>query len=408
MKTSDMIEARGAIVARMNEAHEADNNEAFTAAEAELRALDAKLDRQRKIDDAERVEPGRPIAGDGKLDSEIRSRFSIARAVAGAAGLGVDWAFEREVQSELATRAGRKPEGIFIPTEIFETRVTTGSTGADLISTDHRPDLYISALAAASVTRALGATVLNGLTGNLSIPAETDAPNAAWVADNSALSPSDPGFDAVTMAPKHVGAISEWSRNMVLQSSPDIEALLRRMLARDLALEIDRAAVSGLGTTEPLGIINAGCQTHAYATSLHLSAANAISKADVANVGLARRGFLASNGIKLAAMGTLDLENRPVPLSSIFHGEPIMFSNQALDPDDSPASDILLFGDWSELLIGIWSEIDILVNPFESTAYSKGNIQIRAMSTADVALRHAAAFVHVTGASASSVGVPQS
>jgi len=52
----------------------------------------------------------------------------------------------------------------------------------------------------------------------------------------------------------------------------------------------------------------------------------------------------------------------------------------------------LIFGDWSQLMLGFWSELDILVNPYESTAYSKGNVQVRAMATADVAIRHPAAF----------------
>ena len=52
----------------------------------------------------------------------------------------------------------------------------------------------------------------------------------------------------------------------------------------------------------------------------------------------------------------------------------------------------LIFGDWSEVLIGLWSELDILVNPYESTAYTKGNVMIRAMVTCDVKLRHVASF----------------
>src|SRR5690606_34218257 len=93
MKTSDLIEQRAAIVARMTEAHEADDGEAFAAAEAELRNLDAKLERQRKIDEADRAEPGRPINGDAVLDREIRSRFRVGRAIAAAAGLSVDAGF---------------------------------------------------------------------------------------------------------------------------------------------------------------------------------------------------------------------------------------------------------------------------------------------------------------------------
>lgn len=51
-----------------------------------------------------------------------------------------------------------------------------------------------------------------------------------------------------------------------------------------------------------------------------------------------------------------------------------------------------MLGDWSELMIGYWSELDILVNPYESSAYSKGNVQVRAMATCDVAVRHPEAF----------------
>ena len=399
MKTSDLIEARGAIVARMNAAHEADDNAAFEAAETELKAIDAKLERARKIDAMERAEPGTPINGDGKLASEIRSRFNVSRAIAGAAGLGVDWGFEREVQTELAKRAGKPAEGVYIPTEVFETRVLTTSTGAELVPTEHRPDQYISALTASSVVRGMGARVLNGLVGNLSIPRETDSPAIGWVAENSALSSDDADFDAVTLSPKHAGALSEWSRNMLLQASPDVEALLRQMLARNIALTIDKAAILGGGTNEPDGVLStAGIQTHTYATDLFTSNAEAIALADIANVATARRGFLTSNTIKKLAMLAKDTTDLPIGIGPIFHNEAVTFSNQVpTDLGTGTDEHALIYGDWSELLIGVWSEIDILVNPFESTAYSKGNVSIRAMATVDCALRHPAAFVSIEG-----------
>jgi hypothetical protein len=57
------------------------------------------------------------------------------------------------------------------------------------------------------------------------------------------------------------------------------------------------------------------------------------------------------------------------------------------------------------LLIGLWSALDVLVNPFESTAYAKGNVMVRAMATADIALRNPTAFVKATGVLAAAVGV---
>lgn len=241
----------------------------------------------------------------------------------------------------------------------------------------------------------------------LRIPRETDSPAIGWVAENAALSSDDADFDAVTLSPKHAGALSEWSRNMVMQSSPDVEMLLRQMLARNLALAIDSAATQGGGSNEPTGVLaTSGIATQAYATSLFDAAAEMIAKADIANVGTARRSFLTSNTVKKLAMKALDANTLPVGVGKIFHDEAATFSNQV--PTDLGAGTdehAFIYADWSELLLGIWSEIDILVNPFESTAYSKGNISIRAMATVDVALRHKLAFVSGTGVTSSALAI---
>lgn len=392
-KTSELLEQRAAAFARMQAAQETGGAD-FDTAEREVRDLDAKITRSRSIDELDRRTPGAPIAGDGKLDAEIRSRFSLARAIAGAAGLDVDWGFEREMQAELAKRAGKPADGVYIPTEIFEKRVLTSTSEPEMYAPEVRYDQFISALTANSVVRGLGATVLNGLTTPITIPRETGSPAVGWVAENQALSSGDATFDSITLSPKHAGALTEMSRNMVLQTSPDVEQLLRNMLARDIALVIDRAAIKGGGTNEPFGILStAGIQTAAYATDLFTTTAVAIGKADVANVN-ASRGFLTTPGVRELVHKAKDAQKLPVGVAAIFHDEPTAFSNQV-----PVAANVhsMLYGDWSELLIGVWSEIDILVNPYESTAYSKGNISIRAMATVDAALRHPAAFVSVTG-----------
>lgn len=406
MKLSDLIEQRAPLLTRMNEAHTKDDSGAFEAAQTELRALDAKIDRQKALDDADRRADGVAIHGDAKLDHELRTNFKLGRAIAGAAGLGVDWGFEREMQGELAKRAGRAPGGIFIPTEIFEKRVLTTTAAAELVPTDHRPDLYISALTAASVVRGLGATVLNGLVGNVSIPRETDSPASGWVAENAAITPDDANFDAVTLTPKHAGALSEWSRNMVLQASPDVENLLRSMMARNLALAIDRAAIKGGGSNEPVGVLaTSSIQTVTSPASLFEAVADAVAKADVENVG-ARRSLLTTPEVRKIASLALDLNGLPIGIDKVFHGQPVAFSNQVPKTLGAGAEHGVIYGDWTQLLIGIWSEIDILVNPFESTAYSKGNIMVRAMATVDTAVRHLKAFVDIQDVTTSTVAMP--
>lgn len=405
LKLKDMLERRSAIVAELEKDDVSDTRVAELRAEYD--ALKPQISRAEVLAEAERREAGTPVHGDAQLTQELRTKFSLGRAVAGMAGLPVEWGFEREMQVELAKRGGRSAEGVLIPAEIFETRVLTTSAASELVSTDHRPDLYVSALVASSVVRSLGATVLSGLTGNVSIPRETDSPAIGWVAENTALSSDDANFDAVTLSPKHAGALTEWSRNMLMQSSPDVEALMRRMLSRNLALAIDTAAIQGGGTNEPTGILaTSGIQTQAFDTRIENTTAPMIVKCDVANVGMERRAFLTSNSVKHAALLAVDGDGNPKGIPTLFYNEAVTFSNQV--PEDLGAGNDefgLIYADWSELLLGIWSEIDLLVNPYESTAYSKGNISIRAMATVDVALRHKAAFVSATGVDATSLGL---
>jgi HK97 family phage major capsid protein len=402
MKTADLLEQRAALVDRMNAAHDKDDNTAFEAAETELRGLDAKLDRQRKIDAADRAEPGRVLNGgtDEHLARELRS-FSISRLIAGQIpGSTVDWGREREMQGELAKRAGKPAEGFYIPAEVFETRViTTGTDTNAILPTDFRPDLFTSALTASTALQALGATVLTGLTGNVDIPREVSAPTVGWIAENSALTASGATFDKLSLSPHHVGSLSELSRNMVMQSSPAVEGLIRQMMARDIALEIDRAAINGSGSgAEPAGILrDDDIPTEAFSTDLFITTANMIATADLANVA-SNRGFLATNGIKADAMKLRDGNGRAIPMSETFHSEPAQFTNQApnnLGEDDDEHA--LVYGDWRDFLVGVWSQLDILVNPYAETAYSKGNILVRALATVDFGVRRPASFVIATG-----------
>lgn len=408
LKLHELRSKRAALATRMKEAHEKGENDAFTAAETEMKEVDEQIRQRTLIDEMERRDQGvARVHSDRHLDAELRA-FSLARALAGAAGVeGVDWGRERELQAEMSKRAGRTPQGIFIPTEIFEKRVLTTATGAEIAPTDNRPDLYISALTAASVVRSLGATVLNGLRGNVTIPRETDSPAIGWVAENAALSADDADFGSIGLGPKHAGALSEWSRNMLMQSSPDVEALLRQMLARNLSLAIDRAAIKGGGTNEPLGVLSTvGIQTVTAPASLFGGVADAVAKADVENVG-ARRSILTTPEVRKIASLALDANGLPIGIGKVFHDQPTTFSNQVPKTLGAGAEHGLIFGDWSQLLIGIWSEIDILVNPFESTAFSKGNIVIRAMATVDCAVRHPKAFVSVEDVTTSTLAMPE-
>ncbi len=123
--------------------------------------------------------------------------------------------------------------------------------------TVHRADLYIGPLREALIARRLGVRVLTGLRGNLSIPKYGSGLETGWVAEGGAVPEGDMAFDSVGLEPKHVGGKTEMSRQLIQQSSPEIEQLVRDDLAFLIAKQIDRAIIAGTGTNnEPLGVLN--------------------------------------------------------------------------------------------------------------------------------------------------------
>lgn len=407
MKTAELLEQRAALVDRMNAAHDKDDNAAFEAAETELRSLDAKLDRQRKIDDAERAETGRTLTtrdGGGEY-AELRNQSLVETLRYKIDPLSLPAETRTKIEREqamLAERAGQPAKGVYVATELFEQRaaMTTG-TAAAVAPESFRPDLFVSALTSSTIVNRLGATTLTGLTGDVVIPRETGSPNVAWVNENEALPIDGATFDSLTLTPHHVGVITELSRQLIMQASPQVETLVRGMMSRNIALEIDRAAIAGSGVgAEPRGILNdPAVASVPFATDLFTTTANMIAAADVANVG-ETRAFVSTNGIRAGAMKLRDGDGHPITLAETFHGEPAYFSNQVPGTLGDGNDQGLVYGDWRDFLIGIWSQLDVLVNPYAETAYSKGNILIRAMATVDFGVRRPASFVKASGVNA--------
>ena len=390
---------------------------AFDKLKLALADLEAAISNRAAVDDAERRIAGTPLAGatrgDRHWESEQR-QFSITRAIAAASGIKVDDGREREVSAELARRSGRSFQGIAVPMAALSRRVeqrvittTTpaGGPGGNLIATNLLADEYIDLLRAALVIRQLGARVLTGLTGNVDIPRQTGAAAVGWVAENTPVPVSDIPFDRVSLRPKHCGAIVELSRNMLQQTTPDVEALVRADLAAVLARALDGAAIAGTGTAnDPVGILhqpgvpvvpiaaNGGPVT--WETVLAM-----VEAVELANAPADSRAFVGNPRVKAQAMNTARIAGVALGLvmdeNEKLAGYPYASTTLApsgLEKGTGTNLSALIFGAWSEVLLGLWSELDLLVNPYEGTAYSKGNVLVRGMMTVDIAIRHPQSF----------------
>ena len=65
------------------------------------------------------------------------------------------------------------------------------------------------------------------------------------------------------------------------------------------------------------------------------------------------------------------------------NGYPAYVSNQV------EAGDIW-FGDWSQLVMGYWSGLDLQVDPY--TGGASGNVRVRVLQDCDVAVKHPESF----------------
>ena len=154
---------------------------------------------------------------------------------------------------------------------------SAAASGGNLISDDVRGDIFIDSLRNRMVLGDM-VTMLSNLQGNVSIPAETTAPTAAWKGENVAVTESNPVIGQVALTPRFVRSFTEVSRTLIAQSSVDVEDVVRNILMKAVALVVDKAILTGSGASgEPSGVDEiSGLSTTTYAT--------AITNATIANV----------------------------------------------------------------------------------------------------------------------------
>ena len=400
MKLHEIAEAKANKIAEMRSLLNAGNLNAegqakFDGLKNEVTSLEGEEARARFLDDAERRSMGEPDS-QHRDNAALENKVSISRILQSQMeGRSLSGA-EAEFSQEAERRNGRKAEGVFVPLAAFEKRgtVNTTTTANDLVPTDHRASEYVQPLRNNLLARKLGVRVLSNLKGNVSIPKYATGTTAGWVAEGGALTGSDMTFDPVTLTPKHAGGITEMSRQLILQSSPDIEQLIRDDLAAVLAQAIDSALIKGGGANEPTGVLStAGIQTANLATLSWANVLSMLQKLDIVNASAAN--IVASTKVKAKLMGTL--KSAGIAGFLMEGGKmadlPCYFSNQVAEKTGAPNTGKLIAGDWSQVMLGIWSEVDLLVNPFDSTAYARGGVLVRAMATCDIAVRHPNAFV---------------
>lgn len=338
--------------------------------------------------------------------------YSLMRAI--AAEYSGNWSeagFEREVAQETTRAVGKSASGFYVPPAVLGRAVITTATAPQLIGTDHMSSAFIDALRPEVAVMGLGATILPGLVENMSIPRMVSGTAAAWVAEGVAAAESSPVFDSVPLSLKQLSARSQLSRRQMKQSLPGLDVLLRNDLRRSLAIELDRAAIAGAGSaTVPRGILNTvgigsvaigpngGVPFFQFLTKL-------MAEVESENVAGTSYGWLTNHFVKGTLLSTQTADGAQQMILQRIGTEWNIAGHEAAFSNLVPANGTkgtgtalssIIFGNWSDLLIGQWGGIDIVVD--DMTGADTGNVRIVAHSEWDIAVRYAQSFAAITDA----------
>ena len=211
----------------------------------------------------------------------------------------------------------------------------------------------------------------------------------------------------ITMQGRTLGCYEDVSRLLLLESDPSIEAIVRDDILSAMADKIESVAIHGGGSNEPSGIVattgignSVAGGTNGLAPTWATHVPTLVKEVEIDNAALnaGTLGFLTNPKVKsklastakVASTDSIMILNDPW---NALYGYPLAITtnvSSALTKGTSSVASALIFGDFSQLILGLWNTPDVLVDPY--TNGSKGTIRIVVLQEVDLAVRHAQSF----------------
>lgn len=320
-----------------------------------------------------------------KGKEDMSEKYSLLRALQGAVGMDVDDSVERRASDELYQQSGQKraKNSFMVRANEF---IGTGS-GAGMIGTEHRGDLFVELLRKRMGVR--GFTLLSGLRQNVEIPVQTAHVEAELIGINAALTGQTPTVSTITLSPKKFGAQVVVALDLIAQSNPDAVAFVMRDIEAQIARKLDAAILKGnvspaiAGVAGTTGVQTVTIATIGSATWLDmLKFYGKIGEYDLATAPawvMSAADAQTMKGISKGAGG-----GRFVMEDGRIDGYEVNVSGMIQTGD-------IFFGSWSDVLVGQWGGLEMIVDPYSQAA--SGMVVITARLLADVAIRNPQGFV---------------
>ena len=320
-------------------------------------------------------------------------------------------AFERECSDEYAKRSGKAAQGLFVPPEVQrrDLNVGTPTAGGNAVATNLLAGSFIELLRNAMVIDKMGAIYLPGLVGNIAIPKQTGSATAYWVIEGAAPTESQQTIGQVSMSPKTIGAYTDFTRRMFLQSSIEVEQFVMNDLAKTVGLGIQQDVFTGPNTAGRLnGLLNqitpsviggtnglAPTWDHIVDLETNVSMANA----DIGTLGYLTnakvRGKLKKSFVNGVGGTERVWQNGSEPLNGYRTAVTNAMPSNLTKGTGTNLSAIA-FGNFADLVIGLWSGLDLMVDPYAGS--TAGTVRVIALQDVDMALRNVESFATMVDA----------
>lgn len=348
---------------------------------------------------------------------EEKRNYSFLRAL-NAASRG-DWSgagFEAEMSQEVANKRGKQPQGFYVPDFAWrdygidqkrELTVGTNASGGFFAPSVQLANEFVEALRARLILSDMGMRIMSGLNTKVQIPKISAGASAAFVAESGDVADQTQTTAQITMVGRTLGARTDVSRLLLLESDPSIEQIVRDDLLNAVANKIEDVAIEGGASNEPTGITqtsgigsvaigtNGGAPTWAMVTDL-------VKEVEVDNAALnaATLGFITNPKAKSKMANTVRVSSTDShmilndPYDSIYGYRLGISTNVPSDLTKGTSSGVcsaMIFGDFSQLMMGVFGGgPDVLVDPYTNSA--SGSVRIVVHQEIDIAVRHAQSF----------------
>ena len=397
MKLKEMQELRGSLMKQAREILELSKTEKRSLTGEELTKLEkietdidgysATIDAEVRQIQREAQSQSAPTLSEGEnrdLDKFDLSKLinHLHRSAKGSTSRSLD-GIEAELIQEgerEARDAGIESSGILLPRAFVrrENRdlTATGGAGGDqggmTIATEKRG--LLDDFFNASVMRQAGATVLEGLKGNLDLPRIIAGTDPAKKAENAASDEVSPTTAMLSLSPKRLPAHIDVSERLLMQSSVALEAVLRGHLTTQMGAIQEKAFFHGGGTNEATGIAGtAGIGSVAGGTNgAAPSLANIVeleTAVDTTNALLGNLHYVTNGQIR----GKLKTTPKVASTDSVMllgdsagsqlNGYTPLFTNAVsrtlTKGSASGVASAIFFGNFSDYVIGYWGGVSL-------------------------------------------------